>query len=226
MPSTSLRAARFRIALAAVLFGLTTGLAQVSGDYLMKVSPSAERVTVRVNERQISFSSRRIALTSIRSYLNPGRNNIRIYWRNLERAGDVSILRASSVGREVLFHYPLAPGVQPRSGTTAFTVVVDPQQTDAQRGRMNVNMTGGFLSVTINGNNLGDYPGTTERDIGRYLQRGQNTIRIAWSKEYGVSLPVGTLVVSYGTPLREVFRWNTDLISRLQGEQTFNFEIP
>lgn len=208
------------------------GSAQIETPYTLKVAPVANHLTLWINQDLAAeyHNATRINLQDISSRLKAGNNTVRIRWQGLNQSGDVSI---RSIEGEVLFSYPFDETKQPEQGDMRFLVVLEANRNllasknpnvvvIPPEVRLNVKMSGGLLGLKLNDLSLGDYAGSSGRFL-RSFKPGTNTLLVHWSKDFGSSLPLGSLEI-----LREgkrVLFWNTDAITSLQGSQTLSFKI-
>jgi hypothetical protein len=216
-----------------VLLLYSTSQAQLEAPYTLKVAPVANHLTLWINQDLAAEyrDATKINLQDISSQLKLGNNTLRIRWQGLNRSGDVAI---RSKEGEVLFSYPFDETKQPEQGDLRFNVVIEANRTlfasktpnvavsIPPEVRLSVKMSGGMLGLSLNNLALGDYAGSSGRFLHSF-KPGNNTLKVNWSKDFGSSLPVGSLEI-----LREgkrVLFWNTDAITTLQGSQMLSFKI-
>lgn len=221
---------------------LSAGAAQgLAGSYLLKVSPGAETLTVRVNGKTFGLTKASPDLsTDITRVLKPGPNRLQVSWKKLpgHRMNTVSIAYASTPGKyRTVFDYNAGGPFTPENGDFSFTVVADGPKgsgrvsTGSARDQtvLKTNMVKGYLRVWVNGADLGHYAGITTRDISSYVKPGPNTVRVAWAKDYGEAPPMGGLDVAHAArkdAFRTLFSWNTPVIIPRTGEKTFTVNVP
>jgi|GEM_PF-2130088 len=208
-------------------------VAQSEDLFLLKVAPVARKLTVWVGSGPpLEFVGlERIRLQDVTAHLKPGKNTLRLSWQGLSSNGDVSL---RTQGGEVLFNYVLDDTRQPMNGGVQFTVFLEgSQKTLAARSsetlslgeaQLNVTLSSGIFTLTLNGQYLGDYAGTNNRVL-QNLKRGVNVLKVRWSKDFGVSLPLGALELK-SNENNQILFWNTDKVHSLEGEETLNFKYP
>jgi hypothetical protein len=218
---------------AALTWDSSSGLAQSDDLFLLKVAPVARKLTVWVgNSTPLEFLNlERIRLQDITPYLKPGNNTLRLNWQGLNSNGDVSLRTQSG---EVLFNYVLDETRQPTNGTVRFTIFLEGKQKilaarssatlSLGEALLNVNLSSGLLTLTLNGQYMGDYAGTTNRVL-QNLKRGTNVLKVRWSKDFGVSLPLGALELQ-NNDNNQILVWDTDKVRSLEGEETVTFKYP
>jgi len=223
-----------------LLFALSAGaalsycaMAQSEDLFLLKVAPVARKLTVWIGGgAPLEFGNlERIRLQDVTSHLKPGKNTLKLSWQGLSSFGDVSL---RTQGGEVLFNYVLDDTRQPINGSVQFTVFLEgSQKTLAARSsetlslgeaQLNVTLSSSIFTLTLNGQYLGDYAGTNNRVL-QNLKRGTNVLKVRWSKDFGVSLPLGALELKNNDDTRVLF-WNTDKVHSLEGEETLSFKYP
>jgi len=208
-------------------------VAQSEDLFLLKVALVARKLTVWVGGgAPLEFGNlERIRLQDVTSHLKPGKNTLKLSWQGLSSFGDVSL---RTQGGEVLFNYVLDDTRQPINGSVQFTVFLEgSQKTLAARSsetlslgeaQLNVTLSSGIFTLTLNGQYLGDYAGTNNRVL-QNLKRGTNVLKVRWSKDFGVSLPMGAVELKNSDSERILF-WNTDKVRSLEGEETLSFKYP
>ena len=221
----------FALSACAALSGFA--VAQSDDLFLLKVAPVARKFTVWVGGgAPLEFVGlERIRLQDVTAHLKPGKNTLKLSWQGLSSYGDVSL---RTQGGEVLFNYVLDDTRQPINGSVQFTVFLEgSQKTLAARSsetlslgeaQLNVTLSSGIFTITLNGQYLGDYAGTNNRVL-QNLKRGVNVLKVRWSKDFGVSLPLGALELKNSDNTQILF-WNTDKVRSLEGEETLSFKYP
>ncbi len=218
---------------ACALFGLSAVMAQSDDLFVLKVAPVARKLTVWVGTgAPLEFGNlERIRLQDVTSRLRAGKNTLKLSWQGLSSYGDVSL---RTQGGEVLFNYVLDDTRQPMNGQVQFTVFLEGSQKilaarsseplSVGEAQLNVNLSSGIFTLTLNGQYLGDYAGTNNRVL-QGLKRGINVLKVRWSKDFGVSLPLGALELK-STENNQILFWNTDKVRSLEGEETLTFKYP
>lgn len=217
----------------ALTWGGGSGLAQSDDLFLLKVAPVARKLTVWVgNSTPLEFLNlERIRLQDITPYLKPGNNTLRLNWQGLNSNGDVSLRTQSG---EVLLNYVLDETRQPMNGSVRFIVFLEGKQKilaarssetlSLGEAQLNVTLSSGILTLTLNGQYLGDYAGTSNRVL-QNLKRGTNLLKVRWKKDFGVSLPLGALELK-NSDNTQILMWDTDRVRSLEGEETLTFKYP
>ncbi|PYE55018.1 hypothetical protein [Deinococcus yavapaiensis] len=188
--------------------------------YVLTVTPGGAEVRVVVGSTLLRFQGATTRTRTVTSLMASGENFVRLGWTSLHAPAEVVIARIDGKNAQVLLRYRVDGVLKPKTGAVNLAVVRD----DKPPGGVLLRafMQKGIARVTINGKPLGDVASIERRDVASYLRRGKNILEIAWSKDFGESLPSGELrLTNGGTTLA---RWNASDVRTVSGSNRLTFQ--